>query len=189
VTTPPSGNVPGCKYGHAFGAATPDKPLSLGLWAEGNQTDVLVRVRVPATPTTVYISVKAEVKFEFYINFPGTSTANRSDETPWAAVEVGLLTADPYVSFKDTLRLWAVDQVLELRLLVDHAIGDQVLELRLLVDHAIVEAYLQGGRVAMTAPAPLTERTSIVLSMDTAAGATVEIEGVEVWHVRSAWVR
>ena len=149
---------------------TPEKKLSLGPWAGGNQSDVLVQVRVPTAPTTLYVSVAAEVRIEFYINFPGAG--NGDDGALWAEAEVGLLTADPYVSFKDTLRLLP---------------ADGVLELRLLLDHAIVEAYWQGGRVAMTAPAPLTESTSVILATDT-AGATLEIAGVDVWHVESASV-
>ena len=158
---------------------TPGKPVSLGPWTEGNQSDVLVRVRVPSTPTTLYVSVTAEVRVEFYINFPGTAAAAAAaaaagqggDEAPWAEAEVGLLTADPYVSFKDTLRLLPTDKVLELRLLVDHA---------------IVEAYWQGGRVAMTVPAPLTESTRIALTTDT-AGASLAVD-VDVWYVESAWI-
>ena len=160
---------------------TPDKKLTLGPFADGNQSDVLVRMRVPASPTTVYVSVPtAEVRIEFYIDFPGTTAAAAAAATsegegegaPWSEAEVGLLTADPYVSFKDSLRLLP---------------GEDVVELRLLLDHTIAEVYWAGGRVVMTAPAPLTESTSVVVSTDT-AGATLEVETADVWHVNSAWV-
>ena len=117
---------------------TTDKNLTLGPFVEGNQSDVLVCLRVPANPTTVCVSVTAEVRIEFYIDFPGALAATNEGE-PWSEAEAGLLTVDHHKrhikDIKDTLRLLP---------------GEEVLELRLLLDHAITEAYWAGGRVVQS---------------------------------------
>ena len=142
--------------------------LTLGPWEHGNQSDVVLRVAVPEQAATLYVSVSAAVRIEFYVDFPGKAAGT----APWHEAEVGMLTQDPYASIKDTLRL--LDD-------------DRVLELRLLLDHTIAEAYWQGGRVAMTVPSPLEPSTSIALRTDT-AGARVRVQSVTAWQMGSAWI-
>ena len=77
---------------------TPDKNLAFGLFAEGNQIDVLVRLRVSANPTTVYVSVTTEVHIWFYIDFSGALA--EIEGAPWSKAKVGLLTADHHKRHK-----------------------------------------------------------------------------------------
>ena len=146
---------------------TTAKKVELGPFIEANQSDVILRVGIPKTSATLYITVTALVKIEFYINF-----VERDGDNVWTEMEVGMLTEDPYVSIKDTLKM------------LD---SDNTLELRLFLDHEITEAYWQGGRVAMTVPSPLTNATSVILSTDS-AGATLNVDNVTIWNMKPAWI-
>ena len=159
--------------GDKLGASRDDivsiaKPLTLGPWPHGNQSDIIIHVTIPRRQATLYVSITAAVRVKFYIDFQNPP----SSSTPWTEVEVGMLTDDPYPSIKDTLRLLH---------------NDTSLELRLFLDHEVVEAYWQGGRVAMTVSARLTQSTAITLATDT-VGAQLHVSNVTAWEMGSAWV-
>eukprot|EP00912_Choanoflagellata_sp_UC4_P000980 UC4_evm2s607 len=143
--------------------------IDLGPWQYGNQSDILIRFSPPNKPATLYISISASVHIDFFVKFTYTTI---SSKRPWWNVEVGVLIDNPYHKITDNLRL-----VKE----------DQVVELRLLLDHTVVEAYWQSGRVVMTVPVLLTHSTSLTLSCDTAQ-SHIFVENVTAWKMGSAWV-
>jgi sucrose-6-phosphate hydrolase SacC (GH32 family) len=153
-----------------------DQSLTLGPFPHGNQSEVQIFINIPNKQATLYVTVEAEVRIKFYVDFKGFAPTGSSNPkvvpAPFHEVEVGMLTDDPYSSIKDTLRL--LDD-------------EEVLELRLFLDHTITEAYWQGGRVAMTASSPLTASTSITLSTDT-PGAELQVQNISAWEMGSAWI-
>ena len=156
---------------------TQEASLKLGPWPAGNQSDIQISVKIPNEAATLYISLQADVRVKFYVNFqpfsPSSENARNAEnaENDYHVVEVGMLSDDPYPSYKDTLRLLN---------------DESLLELRLLLDHTVTEAYWQGGRVAMTVSSPLTNSTSIALSTDTPK-SQLHIESITAWRMGSAW--
>ena len=72
--------------------------------------------------------------------------------------------------------------------------GDTSVELRVFVDNTVVEAYWQGGRVAMTIPLP-TPAAPITMGGEAGAdayvasfGGAVDVTSASAWPVKSIWV-
>jgi len=61
---------------------------------------------------------------------------------------------------------------------------DRLLEIRIFVDGRVVEAYFQGGRVAMTAGVAPTSEVGMALFTD----APLFVESTTVWRVSEIWV-
>ena len=110
----------------------------------------------------------------------GTRGISSSPHPPYYEVEVGMLSEDPYPSFKDRLRLLH---------------DEESVTLRLFLDHTITEAYWQQGRVAMTVSSPLTpSTTSIALRTNATASGDAEqeqslvVESATAWSMAPAWI-
>lgn len=72
--------------------------------------------------------------------------------------------------------------------------SDDSITLHAYVDNTFLEAYWQGGRVAMTANIDVTPAAAAMAGMSLFnvasgnAGTVISVEKVTAWHVNSIWV-